>query len=482
MSMRAKQKGQKGFTMLELLAVIAVMSVITLLAANNRASDAQQKLVDARGERAIRVIEAAKTFRERVGDWPISVQNMVSSGDLLEDARMPNYATEFSLHDIGGNRITVRYNVGDDRIARRLAGTLPYGERHSTGVVQYKIDRPGFESSLTALTERFYDLDGSRALQGNMDANGHNIQNVGTLTANNVNVTNNVTASGSVRTNQIRSASGAGGFNISNDQITANTKLRATNIEGSHIRNNTETRFINLGNASDAKSLLGNLELNRDLDVGRNVSVTGNIQAGGHIQALRMQNTSNSRYINLGSGNGAESRLGTLRAYGSIESPAYRFTGSNSVNDSCSPNGSLSRGPSSQLLQCRGGQWELVGGGETKSRFTLKFQRSNGTSINVTSLPVGTYKIDLVFHCRTTSTPVAYEYRPLFGNSNRALLFRASNSGYHTARFSVHFSEPLTSSRSSTSIGLVNTHGSCQTSGDDRVNVQVVGYHRLVAG
>lgn len=363
MSMRAKKKGQKGFTMLELLAVIAVMSVITLLAANNRASDAHQQLVDARGERAIRVIEAAKTFRERVGDWPISVQNMVSSGDLLEDARMPNYATEFSLHDIGGNRITVRYNVGDDRIARRLAGTLPYGERHSAGVVQYQIDRPGFESSLTALTERFYDLDGSRALQGNMDANNHNIQNVGTLTSNNVNVTNNVTASGSVRTNQIRSASGAGGFNISNDQITANTKLRATNIEGTHIRNNTQTRFINLRNASDAKSLLENLELNRDLDVGRNVSVTGNIQAGGHIQALRMQNSSNSRYINLGSGNGAESRLGTLRAYGTIRSPMYRFDGSNSVGSSCSRDAALSRGPGESLVQCRSGRWELVGEG-----------------------------------------------------------------------------------------------------------------------
>lgn len=454
MSIRVKQK---GFTMLELLAVMMVLSVVALLAANDRAREGHRQLVDARGERAIRVIEAAKTFRERVGDWPLSVHNLVSSGDLLEDERMPNYASEFSLHDIGGNRITVHYNVGDDRIARRLAGTLPYGARHSEGVVRYQIDRPGFESSLAAITERFYDLDGSRALQGNMNANNYDIQNVDNLDANNVSATR-------VQTNQIRTTDGAGGLDIQSNRLTARSEFE--------VRGNVFADSLR-GRPTDG-STVGIIRPNGTSDFRGRVNIHGLFNTHGDTTSTSIQNRLRGR----------TQIDGELHASENINSPMYRLSGSVSVGSSCEFNGSLKQTGTNQLVQCRGKKWVLVGGETSvKSIARLYMSRlgsiSSGTVGGTTpQLARGTYKLDLILHCHNSSGVWAYEFAPVIGTNHWTTVARGSGSGYYTQTFSVYFPEPITTARTATVQARIST-GTCN--GADQSQLLLVTAHRIEA-
>ncbi|WP_373568263.1 prepilin-type N-terminal cleavage/methylation domain-containing protein [Marinimicrobium sp. ABcell2] len=526
--MPMRRKTSAGMTLMEIMVVLAIMSVITVIASNTMQTQVVTRQVDALGERAMRVSEAVKYFRQETNDWPSSIAELVSGGFLREhpDANMPRYADQFTLTNIGGNWIIVRYQTGDERYARRLAGVLPNGQRFGTEV-RYQVDRPGFEASLQAVLDSYYRLDGSTPLEGNMNADGHDITNVGDVQADRLvsrsdsNYSVNPSGSsrlrsavidqevraGRLRTDEIRSAGNQGGFNITNNRVTSRTDLevagdayanaligRPSSGTAGVIRPNGTSDFRGRVNVhgtfntygDESSSNIQNRLRGRTQIDGR-LGVLGRFDTFGDTSSTSVQNQLRGRTRIDGRTDiyGYTEVHGHLRAQETMAAPYYRILGSVSEGSSCDHRGSINRTNSDELVQCRSGRWRKVSA-EYQHRTTRvggrPINRPGGSSWSALgttpTLPAGTYKVDFVVHCHHNSGHrVAINTPKQFGvNTDRMVILQMQGSGHLSHPFSVYYSTPRTSAGSS-SINVYMGQNAC--TGSEGLRVDMVRAHRL---
>tara|TARA_R100000687_G_scaffold82546_1_gene82248 strand:+ start:197 stop:1726 length:1530 start_codon:yes stop_codon:yes gene_type:complete len=379
---------QRGFTMIELMAVLTIASIVSIMVARQFQAKAVDTQVDAMGERAVQVSEAVKYFRQNTSDWPNSVNELVSGGYLREhpDPNMPRYVDQFTLANIGGNRITVRYQTGDVRYARRLAGLLPGGSRSGTEV-RYQVDRPGFEASIAAVTEEFYRLDGTTPLEGNMDGGGHDANNF-----RNISATNNLSAGGNI------SASGnitASGSMTASNNITAGNYMTARRYNdsdnSSFYMDPSSTSYLNTLSVQNRVYGSSFYDINNDsyyVNPSSTSKLANDLTVEGDIVGDRFVSRSNDSYYLAPEGT---SRIRTLYAAQirdidnsnyfvnpSLSGQAARFNGhitarglsiegSESAGDSCSTyNRGITTDTSGNIMYCDGSSWRSVA---TRSNF-----------------------------------------------------------------------------------------------------------------
>ena len=195
---------------------------------------------------------------------------------------------------------------------------ITYPGVNQLGLLGY---RAGYGSSGYAAYLR---LDGTTPMNGSLDLDGHNIENVGTLEAENAVLTgagtslsmNNTTAA-----NRTDLVTGAGTLGIRN----ANG-VRFENLSGT-AAGNVATGHLTVDGNIDSNgdiSADGNLQA-QDVIASRNMSAQGNLSVGGTIQGASVSTTGNGNIIAGGTG---EVRGYTVRASNAVVANNYTLNGS----------------------------------------------------------------------------------------------------------------------------------------------------------
>lgn len=358
---KLKLRNQRGISFLEVMAILAVMSYAGYATMQKLGSEAVAKSSDNAAVAAINIQNAARMYRNEHGSWPTTTTQLVNAGLLTSNQAISPFNTAYSF-SVSGNQLVITNTATNANYARRVSGLLPSGSA-SGSTYSFRFLPPGSEASVQSV----YSLDGSKALTGSMNAGGHNISSVGTLTANTINsnqfntgtlnatgrvtggeiYTSGVVNAGSVLTNgQIR----GGSLIISGTAATGNL-----NVTGDV---NATGNMIARGNLEAIGSVKGShLQSAGTLDVDGNANIDGTLRVGGVLNAVSgiytgsIIDPNNAAYSIRPAGN---STLNELTATGD-----FNLTQNKTIGTICT-SGGISFNSSSELMVCKNGVWTLA--------------------------------------------------------------------------------------------------------------------------
>lgn len=218
------------------------------------------------------------------------------------------------------------------------------------------------------------------------------------------------------------------------------------------------------------------LTLSRGFTAGANSQVSGRLTANS-VRSSRFEATNGTHHVSPAGSSRVRSISVDDDISGGRDMSVGRdmiFTGTRSEGSSCSGS-RIAFNSAGELMRCNNSsnRWQVAGASRNVATVV---NRSLGAVGGSTTHPAGTYKLDLVFHCHASGV-TAYTFNPVIGNSHSEVLFRTSQSGYHTVHFSMYFPEPLQSS-TTRHINVSRTHGSC--SGGEGSQLRIVRAHRLI--
>jgi len=202
---RQQPKGQTGFSFIETLIVLAVLSVVVVQQLRTSELTSVDRVATGMVEKFQRVQRASlRYYSMNDNSWPANVQTLEREGFLNTEEVSNSWGKPFKLKVEGpeSQDLSISSDLTEVRYASRVAGRLPraslsvpdaaeasgvsgVGEVSNAGTVANalttkvtsRIDPPGHE----AAHDKLYRLDGTKELTGNMDAGGHNIENIGVL-------------------------------------------------------------------------------------------------------------------------------------------------------------------------------------------------------------------------------------------------------------------------------------------------------------
>ena len=166
-----KLRKQQGFSLPGVMVAVALASIMSLSWIQHIKRDMDQGMISLSAKRMQLVYESAITYRGDLNAWPGNTAVLTIGNYLPAAAALNAWDQPIQLTPQGNNLLisTVAPTIND---ANQIAGKMPAATVTGTTVTD-TIVPPGQEASNAAL----YALDGSRALTGNMDVNGNEIQN-----------------------------------------------------------------------------------------------------------------------------------------------------------------------------------------------------------------------------------------------------------------------------------------------------------------
>lgn len=245
-----------GFTLLEMMFVIAVMGIIAATALPRLGQMSDEKVVSGATENMRQIATAAREHHLATTAWPADINVLIAAGRVTPSMATSPFGTTWDFSVVGANLFRISVDTTDVRFATRLAGAdLPFVSQLGN-VVSSDVTRAGQEAAHDAL----YSLDGSKPLQGDMDADFNNINNVNNLGATTVNSTN----------------------------------VNSTNVNGSVINSST----VNNSGTINTDVLNANtINTPGDINTGGGIDTGGPITANGDIFAPRFIDSDNNSYL-----------------------------------------------------------------------------------------------------------------------------------------------------------------------------------------
>src|SRR5690625_506122 len=330
------------------------------------------------------------------------------------------------IREIGGERypylagvIVATINGASNDHVTPVTQTYHVAESNADGHVSFIVSN-GPENN------EYMKRDGSVTATGDFNWGNFSIRNVRDIEARDI---------------EARELTLSRGFTAgANSQVSG--RLTANSVRSSRFEATNGTHHVSPAGDSRVRSISVDNDINvgRDANVTRDMSVNRNMRAGQDMSVGR----------------------------------DMIFTGTRSEGSSCSGR-RIAFNSSGELMRCNNSsnRWQIAGASRNVATVV---NRSLGAVGGSTTHPAGTYKLDLVFHCHASGV-TAYNFNPVIGNSHSEVLFRTSQSGYHTVHFSMYFPEPLQSS-TTRHISVSRTHGSC--TGGDGAQLRVIRAHRLI--
>lgn len=178
---------QRGSMLLDVLIFSGILAIIAVagLPALERANDEQISMAYVEG--AMRVQRASARYYRINDAWPANANVLVADGLLDAGEELDPWGNIYVLAVIGDD-LSLQSDMQEPRYLSYAQGELSRPQV-AGNVLTSLIDPPGEEASHDAL----YALNGSRPLEGTMDADGNDISDVGVLSAASVSATGTVT-------------------------------------------------------------------------------------------------------------------------------------------------------------------------------------------------------------------------------------------------------------------------------------------------
>lgn len=257
--------------------------------------------------------------------------------------------------------------------------------------------RVGFNSALYSVYLR---RDGTLPMTGDLNLDGHNINNVAAL-----NATGNITTTGDLQARNIK----ATGKIDADGNISAGNWMWAKNGYGDAIGFGGDGYSGGLGRDYEIKMLSnhpltihsptssrgndvildidGNMRVQTDIS-SRNITSSGNIDAAGTVNAAYVwaSGNLNSNYVHSN---------GNIDANGRVNAGEFVYiNGQANVGWGCSPNGLQGRTPEGAILSCVNGLWSNSFSGEISSNtFNLGFTGTINLGVQK-FCAIGSYRSD----------------------------------------------------------------------------------------
>lgn len=257
--------------------------------------------------------------------------------------------------------------------------------------------RVGFNSALYSVYLR---RDGTLPMTGDLNLDGHNINNVAAL-----NATGNITTTGDLQARNIK----ATGKIDADGNISAGNWMWAKNGYGDAIGFGGDGYSGGLGRDYEIKMLSnhpltihsptssrgndvildidGNMRVQTDIS-SRNITASGNIDAAGTVNAAYVwaSGNLNSNYVHSN---------GNIDANGRVNAGEFVYiNGQANVGWGCSPNGLQGRTPEGAILSCVNGLWSNSFSGEISSNtFNLGFTGTINLGVQK-FCAIGSYRSD----------------------------------------------------------------------------------------
>lgn len=173
---------QRGYTLIELGFVLLIMGTMTLYGFESTQKDIHQTMMERVAQDGVSILQAAEGYfidqdPELVNRWPSDIDALVTNGYLPNTINPSLLGTDYVINNKGAF-LELSIETDSSLEAELIAARLPMGD--VSGVqARGSITRPGAEM----MHQTFYLHDGTRALSGNMEANGHDILNAAFMSA-----------------------------------------------------------------------------------------------------------------------------------------------------------------------------------------------------------------------------------------------------------------------------------------------------------
>ena len=173
------RRQKRGFTLIEFMMVLALGGIVAAYQIQAQIQEIREVNVVHMANHINHFQRQSLQYYRNTSSWPINAAKLVSTGYI--DSNKDYYGDTYAVATTAKNEFKVTMNTRELYYPSMLARLLPSVTISGTSISS-TILPPGEEISHDAL----FSLDGSKALTGNMNANGKNIESVNEVGAEHV--------------------------------------------------------------------------------------------------------------------------------------------------------------------------------------------------------------------------------------------------------------------------------------------------------
>lgn len=195
----------QGFTLLETMIAIVILSSLTLMVLTTTQSMKNRDLVDLEINALRHIVAASRSFHLQQGEWPNSVEQLLQSGLAIESNLLPNLSLAYQFNYSGSLApLEVNYTASSEKVARRILALHLFDATRAGSKVSFKVN----PKAILNQSFKFYALDGSRPLEGDLNMGGNDAVAVNHLSGSTLNTplvraTGTLSVNNSVSTNTL---------------------------------------------------------------------------------------------------------------------------------------------------------------------------------------------------------------------------------------------------------------------------------------